>query len=156
MKKLLLILLTGFAASALADLDRTQKPAPAPAPAASFPDYKTETLPNGLKVFIIEDDRKPTVTFRLVIRSGSLFDGKNGTADFVAGLLNRGTEKRDAATFALETDSIGVGIESDAGPDSIGISAAGLTKYTGKILDLFSDAVFHAAFPTEQFTKLQR
>ncbi len=156
MKKLLLTLITGFAVSAFADIDRTQKPPPAPAPAASFPDYKTETLPNGLKVFIIEDDRKPTVTFRLVIRSGSLFDGKNGTADFVAGLLNRGTEKRDAATFALETDSIGVGIESDAGPDSISVSAAGLTKYTGKILDLFSDAVFHASFPTEQFTKLQR
>ena len=157
MKKLLLTLLTGFAVSALADIDRTKKPEPAPAPAASFPDYKTETLPNGLKVFIIEDDRKPTVTFRLVIRSGSIFDGgKNGTADFVADLLNRGTEKRDAATFALETDSIGVGIESEAGPDSISVSAAGLTKYTGRILDLFSDAVFNASFPAEQFAKLQR
>ena len=160
MKKLLLTLLTlltGFAVSAFADIDRTQKPEPGPAPAASFPDYKTETLPNGLKVFIIEDDRKPTVTFRLVIRSGSIFDGgKDGTAEFVAGLLNRGTEKRDAATFALETDSIGVSIESEAGPDSISVSAAGLTKYTGKILDLLTDAVFHAAFPAEQFAKLQR
>lgn len=61
--------------SASAAIDRTKKPAPDPAPAASFPDYKTETLPNGLKVFVIEDDRKPTVTFRLVIRSGSIFDG---------------------------------------------------------------------------------
>jgi len=157
MKKLLLTLLTTFAVSAFGEIDRTKKPEPAPAPAASFPDYKTEILPNGLKVFIIEDDRKPTVTFRLVIRSGSIFDGaKPGTADFVADLLNRGTAKRDAATFALETDSIGVAIESDAGPDSISVSAAGLTKYTGKILDLFSDAIFHAAFPAEQFAKLQR
>ncbi len=157
MKKALALLLAGFATAAFADIDRTQKPEPDPAPAASFPDYKTETLPNGLKVFIIEDDRKPTVTFRLVIRSGSIFDGgKTGTADFVAGLLNRGTEKRDAAAFALETDSIGVGVESESEPDSISVSAAGLTKYTGKLLDLFSDAVFHAAFPAEQIAKLQR
>ena len=143
--------------SASAAIDRTKKPAPDPAPAASFPDYKTETLPNGLKVFVIEDDRKPTVTFRLVIRSGSIFDGaKNGTAKFVAELINRGTAKRDAAAFALETDSIGMALEADAGPDSIGISASGLTKYTGKILDLFTDAVFHAAFPAEQFAKIQR
>ena len=154
MKSIFLALL--LATTAVADIDRTQKPEPAPAPASAFPDFKTETLPNGLKVFIIEDDRKPTVTFRLIIRSGSLFDPKNGTADFVAGLLNRGTAKRDAATFALETDSIGVAIQSDASPDAISVSAAGLTKYTGQILDLFSDAVFHAAFPAEQFAKLQR
>ena len=121
-----------LALPAVADIDRTQKPEPAPAPTSAFPDYRTETLPNGLRVFIIEDDRKPTVTFRLIIRSGSLFDPKNGTADFVAGLLNRGTAKRDAATFALETDSIGVAIQSDASPDAISVSAAGLTKYTDR------------------------
>src|SRR3954466_8553248 len=81
-----------------AAIDRTKKPEPDPAPAASFPDYKSVTLPNGLKVFVIEDDRKPTVTFRLLIKGGGLYDGpKTGLSGFVAGLLNRGTEKRDAA-----------------------------------------------------------
>ncbi len=151
------LLLLGLTLPAFADIDRAKKPEPDPAPAASFPDYLTETLPNGLKVFVIEDDRKPTVTFRLVFRSGSIFDGaKTGTADFVAGLLNRGTAKRDAATFALETDSLGIGLEAAAAPDSISVTASGLTKYTGQILDLFSDAVFHAAFPADQLAKLQR
>jgi predicted Zn-dependent peptidase len=140
-----------------ADIDRTKKPEPDPAPAASFPDYRTETLPNGLKVFIIEDDRKPTITLRLILRSGSIADGaKPGTASFVAGLLNRGTERRDAAAFALETDSIGVRVEATAGTDAISISAGGLTKYTDQILDLLSDAVLHPGFPADQFAKLQR
>ncbi len=151
-----LTLLLALALPAVADIDRTQKPEPSPPPASAFPDYRTETLPNGLRVFIIEDDRKPTVTFRLIIRSGSLFDPKTGTADFTAELLNRGTATRDAAAFALATDSIGVAIESDASTDAISVSAAGLTKYTPQILDLFSDAVFHPAFPAEQFAKLQR
>ena len=140
-----------------ADIDRTKKPEPDPAPAASFPDYQTATLANGLKVFVIEDDRKPTITFRLIIRSGSIFDGpKTGTAGFVAGLLNRGTENRDAATFSLETDSIGVKVEASGGADAISVSAGGLTKYTNQILDLFADAVLHPSFPADQFAKLQR
>ena len=157
MKKLLSVLLAGVAATALADIDRTKKPGPDPAPAASFPDYRTETLPNGLKIFVIEDDRKPTVTLRLIIRSGSVAEGsKKGTASFVAGLLNRGTERRDAAAFALEMDSMGVKVEASGGEDAISVAASGLTKYTDQILDLFADAVLHPGFPADQFAKLQR
>jgi len=157
MKALPFALLTAVALPAFGAIDRTKKPEPDPAPAASFPEYRTETLPNGLKVFVIEDDRKPTVTLRLVIRGGSFLDGKKtGTASFVAGLLNRGTEKRDAATFAMETDSIGVRVEAAAGADAISVSAGGLTKYTDQILDLLSDAVLHPNFPADQFTRLQR
>lgn len=140
-----------------AAIDRSRKPEPDPAPAASFPDYKTVTLPNGLKVFVIEDDRKPTVTFRLLIKGGGLHDGsKTGLSSFVAGLLNRGTAKRDAATFAAESDYIGVKVEGMAGVDSISVSAGGLTKYTDKILDLLVDATLNPAFPAEQFTREQR
>ncbi|MES2572092.1 MAG: pitrilysin family protein, partial [Verrucomicrobiota bacterium] len=140
-----------------ADIDRGKKPEPGPAPAASFPDYKIQTLSNGLKVFVIEDDRKPTLTLRLLIKSGTAMEAdKTGLAGFVAGLLNRGTEKRDAATFATESDFIGMQLEGMAGPDSITVSASGLTKYTDKILDLFSDAVLRPAYPAEQFAKEQR
>jgi predicted Zn-dependent peptidase len=86
-----------------------------------------------------------------------LADGaKSGTARFVAGLLNRGTARRDAATFALETDSIGVKVEAAAGSDAISIGASGLTKYTDQILDLLGDALLHPTFPADQFAKLQR
>ena len=157
MKLSLCALLTVLALPAFAAIDRSKKPEPDPAPAASFPEYRTETLPNGLKIFVIEDDRKPTITLRLVIRSGSAVDGKKtGTASFVAGLLNRGTERRDAATFAVETDSIGVRVEGAASDDAISVSAGGLTKYTDQILDLLADAVLHPTFPADQFTRLQR
>ncbi len=140
-----------------AAIDRTKKPAADPAPAASFPDYTTKTLPNGLKVFVIEDDRKPTVTFRLLIKGGDINDGdKSGLSDFVASLLNRGTTTRDAATLAKETDFIGMKLEGGSGADAISVTATGLTKYTDQILDLFADAVLNPVFPAEQFAKEQR
>jgi predicted Zn-dependent peptidase len=145
------------ASSVDAAIDRSKKPEPGPAPEAAFPDYKQVTMSNGLKVFVIEDERTPTVTFRLLIKSGSAFDGdKTGLAGFVAGLLNRGTATRDAATFATEVDSIGAKVEATASPDSIAVVTSGLTKYTDKLIDLFRDAVLNPVFPEEQFTREQR
>src|SRR4051794_29297555 len=93
-----------LAAPSYGDIDRTKKPEPGPAPEAAFPDYKETTLSNGLKVFVIEDDRKPSITLRLLIKSGSVHDGpKTGLASFTATLLPRGTAMRDAATFAQQT-----------------------------------------------------
>jgi zinc protease len=151
------VLASGAWTFAGAAVDRSKKPEPGPAPAASFPDYAEKTLASGLKIFVIEDDRKPTVTFRLLIKGGSLHDGaKTGLSSFTATLLNRGTAKRDAATFAQETDAIGVKIEAGSGADAISISAGGLTKYTDKILDLLADALLHPAFPAEQLEKVRK
>jgi predicted Zn-dependent peptidase len=152
-----LTLVFAIASVAHAAVDRTKKPDADPAPAASFPDYKTIVLPNGLKVFVIEDDRKPTITFRLLIKGGGLHDGaKTGLSSFVAGLLNRGTEKRDAATFAAEADYVGVKVEGVSGADFLSVSAGGLTKYTDKVLELLVDAALHPVFPAEQLAKEQR
>ncbi len=140
-----------------AAIDRTQKPSPDPAPEAAFPDYKTVTLANGLKVFVIEDDRKPTLSLRLLFKGGSTLDGsKIGLSGFTAGLLNRGTATRDAATFAQECDFIGMRLEASSGGDALSVGAGGLTKYTAKILELFADAVLHPAFPAEQLAKEQK
>ena len=157
MIRILPIALLSLLLTAHADVDRTKKPEPGPAPEAAFPDYATKVLPNGLKVFVIEDDRKPTITMRLVIKSGDALDrGKPGIAGFVAGLLNRGTATRDALTFAKAVDSLGATIEAASGPDSVSVSASGLTKVTDPLLVLLVDAVMHAAFPQEEFAKAQK
>ena len=138
-------------------IDRSQKPSPGPAPEAAFPDFTTKVLPNGLKVFVITDDRKPSVTFRLLIKGGALYDGeKAGLSGFVATLLNRGTKTRDAMTFAQESDFIGSIVEAASGADALSIGAGGLTKYTDKILDLMVDATLNPTFPEDQFAKEQK
>ena len=157
MRRLLPLLLSTLLVSAHADIDRTKKPEPGPAPEAAFPDYVTKVLPNGLKVFVIEDDRKPTITMRLVIKAGDVFDGdKPGIAGFVASLLNRGTATRDALTFAKAVDSLGATLEAGAGPDAISVSTSGLTKITDPLLELFADAIIHPVFAQEEFAKAQK
>lgn len=143
--------------SARAEIDRSKKPEPGPAPEAAFPDFTKKTLANGLKVFVIQDDRKPSVTFRLLIKGGASLDGdKPGLSGFVSTLLNRGTKTRDAAAFSKESDFIGSQIEAMAGVDAISVGASSLTKYTDKVLDLLVDATMNPAFPAEQFELEQK
>ena len=138
-----------------ADIDRAHPPAPGPEPTASFPDYQQRVLPNGLKVFIVESHKEPTVTFRLLIKNGDASDpaGRAGIADATAALLNRGTARRTAGEFAEETDFIGASVEGGSGTDSISLSAGGLSKDLPKLLDLFSDAALHPAFPDAELAK---
>ncbi len=141
----------------LADLDRTQAPKPGPAPKAPFPDFKEDTLPNGLKIFVVEDHRQPTVTLRLLVKGGDSADGTQpGLADTVASLLNRGTQKRNAEEFAKETDFLGASVEAGSGPDALTVSAEGLMKDLPKVLDLFADATLHPTFPEDELAKQQR
>ena len=140
-----------------ADIDRTHPPKPGPEPKAPFPDFKQDILPNGLKIFVVEDHREPTVTLRLLVKSGDAADRTQpGLADTVASLLNRGTEKRNAEEFAKETDFLGASVEAGSGPDATTVTAEGLMKDLPKLLDLFTDAALHPAFPADELVKQQR
>jgi predicted Zn-dependent peptidase len=155
--RLIPALLLALAIATHAAVDRTQKPEPGPAPEAAFPDYASKELPNGLRVFVIEDDRKPTIMLRLLVKAGDALDGdKAGVSNFVAGLLSRGTTTRDALTFAKAVDSIGARLEASSGPDFSGVTVSGLTKVTGPLLELFADAVMHPVFAQEEFAKAQK
>lgn len=146
-----------MAAAGRAELDRTHPPAPGPAPAGSFPDFTRQELPNGLKVFFVETHREPTVTFRLLIKSGDALDGaKPGLSDAVADQLDKGTPGRTAAQFAQEADFIGASIGAASGPDALSVTASGLVRDLPKVLDLFADAVLHPTFPADELIKYQR
>lgn len=141
---------------AAAAVDRSRPPTAGPEPAGAFPDYSEKTLPNGLKVFVVESRRQPTVTFRLLVKRGDIGDGdKPGLADATAALLNKGTTSRDAERFAEETDRLGASVEAASGADALSVSAGGLLKFLPQILDLFADAALRPAFPEGELAKHQ-
>ena len=159
MKKLALVivLMLLFAAQGFAQLDRSKKPEPGPAPKASFPSYYETTLANGLKVFVITNDAQPVVTFRLMIKSGSEFDGAHsGVAEFATGMLTSGTTKRSKLEFAQEEDFMGLSVSASASDDQMSVSGSGLKKYTGKLLDLMTDAIYNPTFDQQELDKEKR
>lgn len=142
---------------AFAQIDRTKKPEPGPAPEASFPDYYETSLENGLKVFVVRNDAQPVVTFRLLIKSGSEYDGdKSGVAEFTTNLLTSGTTSRTSLQFAQEEDALGLNIGASAADDQMSVSGSGLKKHMDKLLTLMTDALYNPSFPVDELDKLKK
>src|SRR5205807_9717504 len=53
-----------------------------------FPRPKEFKLPNGARVFVLEDHRLPTVRISLSMKAGTLFGAKPGVAEFTASMMD--------------------------------------------------------------------
>jgi zinc protease len=138
-------------------LDRSKRPDPGPAPASSFPNYKTVETGEGLTLYVIESDRQPTVTYRLMLRSGGLFDGdKTGVAEFVAAMLDKGVEGKSAFELASEIDFIGASLSASATSDFLAVSVSGLSKYKEQLFEILASVVSSPTFPEEELEKLKQ
>ena len=143
--------------AAMEPLDRSKRPDPGPAPASSFPDYDTITTSEGLTLYVIESNRQPTITYRLMFRSGGLFDGeKTGLAEFVASMLDQGVAGKSAFELASEIDFIGASLSASASSDFIAVSVSGLSKYKEQLLDILNSVVRAPTFPEEELEKLKQ
>ena len=70
--------------------------------ALTLPAMIERTLPNGLRLVIVEQREIPVVDVQLVIRTGSEADpaSKAGLATLVANMLDEGAGRRDALALA--------------------------------------------------------
>jgi predicted Zn-dependent peptidase len=130
-----------------------QMPPPGPARPFRFPEVASQTLPNGLRVFVIPDASAPLVTIALALpRAGSLYDppGLAGLARLTAGLLTSGTRKRSGAQIAQSLDATGASISAFADHDGASAAITVLKSDTALGMDLLADVVLHPSFPAEQ------
>ncbi len=121
---------------------QSPKPYVLPAPAI-------ETLPNGLRVVVIEQHRLPVVSLRMTIETGAEADpqGLAGTAEYVAGLLNEGTESRTSRQIADAIDQVGGTIDTGADWDNSFAAISVLHDNIPLGFDVLADVVIHANFP---------
>ncbi|MCH7403061.1 M16 family metallopeptidase [Belliella kenyensis] len=153
MKKLyIILLLISLSFVANAQLDRSKMPEAGPAPEIRFGDAESFTLPNGLKVFVIQNSKLPRVTYSLILDRDPILEGdKAGMLDFVGEMITAGTKNRSKDQFNEEVDFLGARISAS----STSISASTLTKHQEKVLELMADVLFNPIFPEEELQKLK-
>jgi zinc protease len=148
----ILMLLLAGALTLPAQLDRTKVPPPGPAPAAAFPDYDLMTLPNGMRLIVVKNDELPTIQMRLLIDRKPVLEGEfAGYFEMAGQLMREGTVKRTKDQIDKEVDLIGASL----GASGTAVFGGGLSKYTEKLFDLFSDIVLHPSFPQDELDKLK-
>lgn len=154
MKKITLSILTiALATSSWAQtLDRSQRPKPGPAPEIKLGKTETFTLPNGLKVFVVENHKLPTVSMSIQLDIRQELQGNMaGYSDFVGELLTSGTKTRSKDKLNEETDFIGASLNANAE----GAFAYGLKKNQTKLMELLSDIIINSDFKQEELDKLK-
>ena len=149
MKKSIIILSSLFLTLIMQAQDRTQ-PKPGPSPVINIKKPESFTLPNGLKVMVVENHKLPRVSFTLNIDNTPYAEGnKKGVADLTSSLIGNGSMKIPKDAFNEEIDFLG----ADINFYSSGASASCLSKYSGRILELMADGVLNPNFTQEEFDK---
>jgi zinc protease len=121
-----------------------------------LPPHEKVTLKNGMTLLLMEKHSVPMVSLAAIVKAGSVTDpaGEEGLASVSAGLLRKGTAKRNSQQFSEDLDFIGARFDADSGVDYTAISGEFLAKDLDKGLDLFSDAILHPSFPQAEVDKL--
>ncbi|MEI7508383.1 MAG: insulinase family protein [Flavobacterium sp.] len=150
MKKNIAILISSlFLTVIMQAQDRTQ-PKPGPSPKININKPETFSLPNGLKVLVVENHKLPRVSFSLTIDNAPYAEGdKKGVSTLLASSLGNGSTKISKDAYNEEIDFLG----ADISFSSQGAFANGLSKYSKRILELMADGALNPNFTQEEFDK---
>jgi predicted Zn-dependent peptidase len=129
--------------------DRTQ-PKSGPAPKINIKKPETFSLPNGLKVLVVENHKLPRVSYSLTIDNTPYAEGnKKGVDDLTSSLIGNGSTKTAKDPFNEEIDFLGANINFY----SSGASASGLSKHAKRIMELMAEGALMPNFTQDEFDK---
>lgn len=158
----LLLILWAAASTAVAQeparKPKQTPPPPQPEKEIRFPAFEQKTLPNGLRVVVVEHHETPAVSLQLQVLAGKVFTppAKAGLAAATAELLRQGTQSRSAQQIAEAIDSVG-GTLSTGGSWDSALAYAGVTSDQLDLgFELLADVVLRPSFPPEEIERWRR
>jgi zinc protease len=82
-------------------------------------EIKEVTSPGGIKAWLVESKSIPLIAMNFSFEGGSTSDpvGKEGTANFITGMMDEGAGDLDSAAFQALRDELAVRISFDSGMD---------------------------------------
>ena len=127
-------------------------PAPAPVKPAAIPAFQEATLPNGLRMLLVESKRQPVVSLALMLPAGDAHDpaGKEGLASMVASVVTKGAGSRTADQVSAAIEGVGGSIAAASGPDFFSIRANVLSDNAPLAFELVGDAASRPAFAEKE------
>ncbi|MBL0172942.1 MAG: insulinase family protein [Gemmatimonadaceae bacterium] len=134
----------------------TPPPLKAPKP-LTLPAITERTLPNGLRVVIVEQHELPIVDVVLVVRTGAEADppGKAGLATLTANLLDEGAGARDALGIAEQIGYLAVRLNTGAALELSQVSLHTTRATLDSALALMADVALRPAFAEKEFSRLK-
>lgn len=153
MKRSFLYIIALLPLVSAAQIDRSKAPQPAKAPEIKIGQPATFTLANGLKVFVVQNNKLPRVSASLSFDMDGIVEGeKAGLTSMAGSLLRRGTTKMNKAKLDEEIDQLGASISTSA----TSAFAFSLKENFPKVMSLLSDVVLRPSFPADELEKIRK
>jgi zinc protease len=153
MKNRIFILIFAFIFSlpSFSQVDRSKMPKPGPAPEIHLGKYEFFKLPNGLKVFVVENHKLPRISLSLVVDRDPIRERDAvGYLEAAGDLLRTGTKTKTKDQLDKEIDFIGANISTS----STGVFATSLSEFTEKLVSSMSDIVLNSDFKKTELDKI--
>ncbi|MCX8471144.1 MAG: pitrilysin family protein [Chitinophagaceae bacterium] len=134
------------------NFDRSIRPKPGPATAINMADAQSFTLPNGLKVFVVENHKLPSVSFQIDIEVDPSLQGNAvGYQDMIGELMSGGTKLKSKDEFNKQLDALGGSLNASSG----GVYASCLTKRQNELMALLSEMILQPNFTQKELDKIK-
>ena len=122
-----------------------------------LPPFERVTLDNGAQLVLMPKRDTPMIAMTVLARGGALGDatGREGTASLLADLMQKGAGSRDAAQFAEAIEGVGGTLSAGAAAESLVVNASFLSRDTGLMIELVSDALLRPRLDPGEFEKVR-
>lgn len=118
-----------------------------------IPKVSTYTLPNGMRLYLLENHELPLVSGFALVRTGNLFDppDKIGLAGMTGTVLRTGgTKSKTGDELDEELENIAASVESGIGETSGRVSFSALRENIDEVLAVFKDVLTVPEFRQEK------
>lgn len=139
-------------------VDRSRLPLPVAIADASFPSYKTATLSNGMKVYLVERHDAPQISVSMQIDTGyptDLSAIRAGLGSVTANMLDEGTTTRSALEIADEIDRLGAFLGTSGGGEQSAVEFTALKPTLDRVMGIWADVLRNPSFPSGDFARIQ-
>ena len=125
-----------------------------------IPKVEETTLPNGMKVYLLENHELPLVRGLALVRTGNLFDpaDKVGLATITGDVIRSGgTSAKTGDQIDEQLENIAASVESQISESFASVSFSTLKERTDEVLGIFHDVLTEPAFRDDkiELTKSQ-
>ncbi len=147
----------GAAATLPGETILAQRPVIAPLRPFDAPVPAIVTLPNGLRLYVVERPSAGLEALAFVTRQGAAADpvGKEGLASLTAEMLQAGSAGKSQAEVAAAADALGADLAVFASTDALSVSLSALTPRLADMSKLLADVVLHPNLLPADWKKTQ-
>jgi zinc protease len=121
-------------------------------------DIKEVTSPGGIKAWLVESNTVPLIAMDFSFEGGSTSDapGKEGTANFITGMMDEGAGDMTGAQFQAKRDELAVKIGFDTGKDEFEGTLQTLSKNKDEAFRLLKTSITSPHFEKDAMERVRQ